>query len=84
MDIRYLPKQEERVETGTIQFGDDWPGVFIRGDSCMHYAQVIGLLIEQYGIISPMICTVMKDLSELLNPNASNTNLEDGINESEK
>lgn len=21
-----------RVETGSTQFGDDWPGVFIRGD----------------------------------------------------
>lgn len=23
-----------RVETGGIQFNDDWPGLFIRGDSC--------------------------------------------------
>ena len=29
--------QESRIETGPIQFGDDWPGVFIRGDNAMHY-----------------------------------------------
>lgn len=25
---------EGRVETGAIQFGDDWPGLFVRGDGC--------------------------------------------------
>jgi hypothetical protein len=30
--VRRLPAQEERVETGAVQFGSDWPGVFIRGD----------------------------------------------------
>ena len=25
-----------RAETGTMQFGDDWPGVFIRGDNACH------------------------------------------------
>lgn len=24
-----------RVETGAIQFNDDWPGLFIRGDQCI-------------------------------------------------
>lgn len=23
-----------RVETGPVQFNDDWPGLFIRGDDC--------------------------------------------------
>lgn len=27
-----------RVETGPVQFGDDWPGVFIRGDEALHMA----------------------------------------------
>lgn len=27
-----------RPETGPMQFGDDWPGVFIRGDNCFHFA----------------------------------------------
>lgn len=34
-DIRKVPAPADgqRVETGAIQFGDDWPGVFIRGDN---------------------------------------------------
>lgn len=31
----------ERPETGPMQFGDDWPGVFIRGDNAMHYAMTL-------------------------------------------
>lgn len=25
----------DRIETGCIQFGDDWPGIFIRGDNAL-------------------------------------------------
>ncbi len=34
-NIQFLPTPPglPRVETGTIQFGDDWPGLFIRGDA---------------------------------------------------
>lgn len=27
----------ERIETGVVQFGDDWPGIFIRGDNAKMY-----------------------------------------------
>lgn len=27
-----------RVESGVIKFGDDWPGVFFRGDTAIGYA----------------------------------------------
>lgn len=27
-----------RVETGPVQFDDDWPGTFIRGDNAAYYA----------------------------------------------
>lgn len=27
---------EHRVETGAVQFGDDWPGLFIRGDDAAY------------------------------------------------
>lgn len=33
---------ENRIETGAIQFGDDWPGLFIRGDDAL----MLGLLLE--------------------------------------
>lgn len=30
--VRIIEHEGERVETGVVQFGDDWPGIFIRGD----------------------------------------------------
>jgi hypothetical protein len=30
-----LPPDVVRVETGAVQFGDDWPGLFVRGDNAM-------------------------------------------------
>lgn len=37
-DIRKLPKQEPRVESGIIQFEDDWSGIFLRGDDALAFA----------------------------------------------
>src|SRR6185437_125786 len=45
-EIRNLPAQPARVETGPLQFGDDWPGVFIRGDRAAALALDLGALIE--------------------------------------
>ena len=41
--IRTLPvgPDEERVETGAVKFGDDWPGLFVRGDDAFQLAQAI-------------------------------------------
>ena len=36
-NIRRLPAPDDgegRVETGAVKFGDDWPGLFVRGDDC--------------------------------------------------
>lgn len=35
-----------RVETGVVQFGEDWPGLFIRGDNAAMYACALNNLIE--------------------------------------
>lgn len=44
---RKLPAQKgPRVETGVIQFGDDWPGVFIRGDAAFGYAIYLRTLLN--------------------------------------
>jgi len=39
-DVLHLPQPAnlERVETGAVQFGDDWPGVFIRGDTALFFS----------------------------------------------
>jgi hypothetical protein len=41
--IRALPSQTDRVESGPVQFGDDLPGVFIRGD----YAGCFALALKR-------------------------------------
>ena len=38
---RILPPQNPRVETGPTQFGEDWPGLFIRGDEALGLAKLI-------------------------------------------
>lgn len=40
------PLDLPRVETGPVQFGDDWPGMFIRGDDCMGMAAAVRNLME--------------------------------------
>ena len=45
--VRLLASQDERVETGPVQFGsDDWPGVFIRGDDALNYRLALGRAFE--------------------------------------
>ena len=34
-----LPVGVERMETGVVQFSDDWPGIFLRGDMALHLAR---------------------------------------------
>jgi hypothetical protein len=35
VQIRNLPPQAGRVDTGVVQFGNDWPGIFVRGDAAI-------------------------------------------------
>ena len=37
----------KRVETGSVQFGEDWPGVFIRGDHAFHYAMHLETVLSR-------------------------------------
>ncbi len=57
MTILQLPAQPERVETGAVQFGDDWPGVFIRGDNAFGYMLNLQVALEaadHYTAIPPL------------------------------
>lgn len=38
-----------RPETGIMQFGTDWPGVFIRGDNAAYYAMALQTHLERPG-----------------------------------
>ena len=37
----------ERKETGPVIFGDDWPGIFIRGDQAIHFALTLQSLLDE-------------------------------------
>jgi hypothetical protein len=64
MNIRKLPEQVDRVETGPLQFGSDWSGFFLRGD----YALAIRLAISQilFNPNDPEARMQLRALKELL------------------
>ena len=59
--VRLLPEQSTRVETGPVQFGDDWPGIFIRGDDAFAWAMAIELMHA-----SPLYEVQVKNLASFL------------------
>ena len=36
--MRKFQQESERVESGAIKFGDDWPGLFLRGDDAFAHS----------------------------------------------
>jgi hypothetical protein len=42
-----IPHTGPRIETGPIQFGDDWPGVFIRGDNALYFAEQLRVILSR-------------------------------------
>lgn len=52
-----------RAETGVMQFEDDWPGVFIRGDNAMAYAMQLQAFLDKKGnVLSEAILRNLVDL----------------------
>ncbi len=37
---------DERIPTGVLRLGADWPGIFIRGDEALAFASEIAACIE--------------------------------------
>ena len=55
-----------RCETGLIEFKDDWPGVFIRGDDCFGHRQALALLLKATNNVQePLIKFVRLELEVL-------------------
>jgi hypothetical protein len=44
--LRMVPDAHPRMETGAVKFGDDWPGVFIRGSDAWVYAVLLDELVD--------------------------------------
>lgn len=58
-----------RVETGVLKFGDDWSGVFVRGDSAAGFALALrGFLdsVQKEEIPSPLDVIQVEELLGLL------------------
>jgi len=51
-----------RVETGPMQFGDDWSGVFIRGDNAFFFLKVC----EAITASNPVSKRGLEELKQLL------------------
>ncbi len=60
--VRILPQATPRVETGPVQFGDDWPGIFIRGDNAFHYAINLSLALDKVQT-DPFVWATLKSLA---------------------
>jgi hypothetical protein len=39
--VQYLPEADDRIETGVLQVGEDWPGYFMRGDFAIPLAATL-------------------------------------------
>ena len=62
--IRQMPATAERVESGSLQFGDDWPGVFLRGDDAGYYA--LQLEVALASVTDPLARLVLEGLRQTL------------------
>jgi hypothetical protein len=71
--VRRFPAEEKRVESGPIMFGDDWPGLFLRGDDCFRYTFALREVIldkPDIGLITKHVLLGLLD--ELESSNAKN------------
>jgi hypothetical protein len=66
--FQIIPLDDTRLETGPMQFSDDWPGVFVRGDDALGYALALRRAVERLVEIDSPSVDVAKlaDLVELL------------------
>lgn len=55
----------DRIETGVVQFGDDCPGVFIRGDNAGFYGGLLSSLLQRSDL-SILDRGALESLSRLL------------------
>jgi hypothetical protein len=53
-----------RPETGPMQFGDDWPGLFIRGDNAAGYSLALNMAID--ATKDPLTLAQLRSLRSLL------------------
>ena len=47
MTIQNATKQDFRVSTGAVRFGDDYPGFFFRGDEAIGVCQMLDFFSQE-------------------------------------
>ena len=58
---------EKRPETGPMRFGDDWPGVFIRGDHALKFVVVLEEIMSIYNVtLSPVYNAAYEEIVDTL------------------
>lgn len=53
MSVQEIAHDGERIETGVVRIGDDWCGLFIRGDNCFGYAAYLRPLLARLDATAP-------------------------------
>lgn len=64
-----MSNQPKRPETGTMRFGSDWTGIFVRGDNAFYYAGALNLLLAAGGQDAPEALfakSALRELADLL------------------
>ena len=61
---------KRRPETGPMQFGDDWTGIFIRGDNAFYYQMALDSILSNEEILKAItdlgVLMPLMDLCDLL------------------
>jgi len=60
--IRKLPEIDPRMEDGPVQFGEDWPGLLLRGDTAMNFAYHLEVLLATNPAVNQITLEVVQGL----------------------
>ena len=67
-----LPVGMIRMESGPVQFGDDWPGIYLRGDNAMGIAIFLDAITDVLPKLDPISAIRLRETARLLR--SCNTN----------
>lgn len=59
-----VPGSMLRIPTGVLQFGDDWPGVFIRGDEALALANRLEMCAADHALLTHTVGEFVQFLRE--------------------
>lgn len=61
-----LPEGIARMESGPIQFGDDWPGIFLRGDNAIGIAIILNGIVDSLPDLDPIAAAQIRGTADSL------------------